>query len=129
ELVLREFVWPKWPSPRKPLPSKSTSCKSATPQSAKHRLTREGRPVAELALLGKLLNSRQIDSSGGALPIDPATLEGIWREIRTLSPGAEDTAVQAIAASHEGEAGEAEAAYRWFAAEFHLRRLLELKPQ
>src|SRR4030095_4656319 len=41
ELVLREFVWPKWPSPRRPLPSKSMSWNSATPQSAKHSLSQK----------------------------------------------------------------------------------------
>jgi len=91
-------------------------------------LTPESREVAELALLGQLLNSRQIDSSGGALPIDTTKLENIWQHVRTASAGVLHTPVETIAAWHEREASECETTHRWFAALFHLRRLAELNP-
>jgi ribonuclease D len=75
------------------------------------------------------MNSRQIDSSGGALPVDTAALEGLWRQARSASAGAGDTPVVTIAAWHEREASEGEANHRWFVARFHLQRLLELDPQ
>jgi WD40 repeat protein/serine/threonine protein kinase len=91
-------------------------------------LAPEGQGVAELVRLGQLMNSRQIDSSGGALPVDTAMLEDLWRQVRTASAGALDTPVETIATWHEQEAGECEASHRWFGAVFHLRRLLELNP-
>jgi len=91
-------------------------------------LAPEHREAAELVRLGRLLNSRQIDSSGGALPVDAATLEALWREHRSGSAEAMDTPVETTAAWHEEEASECEASRRWFAAVFHLRRLLELDP-
>ncbi len=92
-------------------------------------LTPETRGVAELVRLGQLLNSRKIDSSGGALPVDTVPLEDLWRQVRTAAGSAWDTPVEAIAAWHEREAGECEVNHRWFAAVFHLRRLLELDPE
>jgi eukaryotic-like serine/threonine-protein kinase len=89
-------------------------------------LTPENRGVAELVRLGQLMNSRQIDSSGGALPVDTATLEDLWRQVRAAQAGAVDTPVETIAAWHEQEAGQCEASQRWFGAVFHLRHLLEL---
>jgi hypothetical protein len=91
-------------------------------------LAPEGRETAELVRFGQLMNSRRIDSSGGALPVDPATQEGLWREVRKGAAAPLDTPVETTAAWHEGEAAECEASQRWFAAVFHLRRLLELNP-
>jgi len=92
-------------------------------------LSPERRGVADLVRLGQLLNSRQIDSSGGALPVDTPMLEDLWRQVHDAEGGAFDTPVGAIAAWHDREASECEASDHWFAAVFHLRRLLELNPQ
>jgi hypothetical protein len=91
-------------------------------------LAPESQGVAELVRLGQLMNSRQIDSTGGALPVDTEALKDLWRQVRSASAGTLDTPVETIAAWHEQEAGECEASHHWFGAVFHLRRLLELNP-
>jgi WD40 repeat protein/tetratricopeptide (TPR) repeat protein len=87
------------------------------------------RPAADWVRVAQVLSTRQIDSTGAAMP---APLEAEqWPELRSqLSRGREKApdAAQLHAWNRTG-AGAAERQENWFGAIFHLNRLLDAFPQ
>ena len=82
------------------------------------------RGVERLSLLARWLSAHQIDAGGNLVPLDSAGLRDVWDKIRTEYP---EELVRATdkTAWHRQEAANAEKAHDWYAALFHLGRLLD----
>jgi hypothetical protein len=85
-------------------------------------------PTADLEVLAHLLNSRQIDSTGGLVPIPTHTLRETWLTLRAAHPEAFRTSRWAIEAWHRNKLDTYRATKHWFAALQHLTQLQELLP-
>jgi hypothetical protein len=91
-------------------------------------LAPERRPSEDLAALASLLSAHRIDHTGGLIPVDDADIRKTLAVLRAryrrdFSFDAEQRQIW-----HEREAVQAERSHGWFAAQFHLKQLLELQP-
>lgn len=85
-------------------------------------------PVADLEVLAQLLNSRQIDPSGGLVPTETARLRETWRALLHTHPEAFRTSPWAIVAWHRTQLEACLTSKRWFAALHHADCLHVLAP-
>jgi WD40 repeat protein/tetratricopeptide (TPR) repeat protein len=85
----------------------------------------DNRPIEDLARLAGLLSARRLDSSGSISPLSREEWLAAWKELRQKYP-AEFTAAPAegTLAWHRREAVESELAQEWFAAAWHLDRVI-----
>jgi WD40 repeat protein len=86
------------------------------------------RPVDDLRRLGRLLSGTTVAPPGEAISPPSESLEALWRQLQTRYPSGFATSAEEIANWHEFEAEESELEQHWFAADFHLRRLLSMRP-
>jgi WD40 repeat protein len=86
------------------------------------------RPVEDLQMFGQLLSSRNVALPGQLPPPHPEMLPALWQQLRNKYPSSFTVSAQEIEAWHEFQAWESEAELQWFAAAFHLERLLALRP-
>ncbi len=93
------------------------------------RLPVDNRPVEDLAKLGRLLGGETLTAHNELNSTPVASLEALWRGLRTAYPADFTTTTSEIAAWHEFEAQESELELQWSAATFHLKQLLAIRPQ
>jgi WD40 repeat protein/Tfp pilus assembly protein PilF len=85
----------------------------------------DDRPAADLLRLAQLLSARHADGSGDILPLPQEEWRRAWQELRAKYPGEFAAApAEGALAWHRREAAEAELARQWFAAAWHLDRLI-----
>jgi WD40 repeat protein/tetratricopeptide (TPR) repeat protein len=86
-------------------------------------------PVSRLLALASTLSGQRVDSRTGALPLSPAELERNAETLSTLAvrgPSSQ-TSEQLDRTWHDSQAFEAAKALQWFAARWHLDRLIDSK--
>ncbi len=86
------------------------------------------RPARDLLLMAAMLSGQRIDTTGGVVPLQPEELLSTWQTLRTKYAGNLATTPAAALVWHQREAEASEHARQWFAAVFHLNRLLEAHP-
>jgi WD40 repeat protein len=84
------------------------------------------RPLPDLVLLAKLVSSRRIDESGTSVPFRAEKEE--WQALQQKCPELFTAPVRRGTGWHQAEAEASEAAQDWFAATFHLDRLIAEQP-
>jgi WD40 repeat protein len=87
-------------------------------------LTADTRPLAAITQEVQLLAARELDASGSMVPLAPHHLINLWQTLRRASPATPGNGTNHIAWWHLHQAGQSEQASQWFAAEFHLNRVL-----
>jgi hypothetical protein len=75
-----------------------------------------------------LLSDDNVMASGQPTETQSESLPVLWRRLREKYPSSFTTSAKEIAAWHESQAEECEAEQQWFAAAFHLERLLNSHP-
>jgi hypothetical protein len=75
-----------------------------------------------------LLSGYQSDRTGSPLPLTKSTLRKLWEQLRQRYPGDFASSTADMALWRQLEAAASEKAGQWFAARFHLDRLVELDP-
>jgi hypothetical protein len=88
-------------------------------------LAPDQRPLEAVTREVQLLAARELDVSGSMVPLAPNRLSNLWHAVREAYPTALAIAANQPAWWHLHQAGQSERAGQWFAAEFHLRRLLD----
>jgi WD40 repeat protein len=88
-------------------------------------LAPDQRPLEAVTHEVQLLAARELDVSGSMVPLAPNRLSNLWHSVREAYPAALAIAANQPAWWHLHQAGQSERAGQWFAAEFHLRRLLD----
>jgi hypothetical protein len=83
------------------------------------------RPLEALTQEVQLLAARELDATGSMVPLASNRLSVLWRTVRATSPAAPAIATNQAAWWHLHQADQSERASQWFAAEFHLSRLLD----
>jgi len=86
------------------------------------------RPVDDLAELAEFLSGGKLVSNAGASGRPSETLRAIWERLRTHYPKTFSTSSNEIEKWHEFKADESELEQNWFAAAFHLERLVSSRP-
>jgi WD40 repeat protein len=86
------------------------------------------RPVDDLRKLGRLLSGTTVASPGEVSSPQSESPEALWRQLQTRYPSDFATSTEEVAGWHEFEAEESELEQQWFAAAFHLQRLLSMRP-
>ncbi|MGO8930069.1 MAG: WD40 repeat domain-containing serine/threonine protein kinase [Limisphaerales bacterium] len=94
----------------------------------KWNLPLDERPVDDLRKLGRLLSGTTVRPPGEVNSPQSESLEVLWRQLQTRCPSGFATSSQEVAGWHEFEAEESELEQQWFAAAFHLQRLLSMRP-
>jgi WD40 repeat protein len=89
----------------------------------------EERPISDLAAQARLLSGDMVIPSGGLTSARGESHQALWQRLRSRYPS--DFAVSETDAAdwHWLQAQESEVQGNWFAAAFHLRRLLAMHPQ
>ena len=85
-------------------------------------------PIDELVMLGRLMSSVKIGASGNTILQDTNERRMEWQKLRTQAPSRFAITESDVAAWHERSAAMAESDGHWFAAAWHLDRLLANKP-
>jgi len=88
----------------------------------------DNRPVADLTELAEFISGGQSISNEDDGGRPPETLKTLWQRLRAKYPGDFSTSKAQIARWHELNAEESELHENWFAAGFHLERLLSFRP-
>jgi WD40 repeat protein len=91
-------------------------------------LAPENRPVEDLQALAELLNSREIHATGSLTPVAPARLRQLWQALRARYPDTFAGKESEALAWHRRESESALKSRQWFAAIWHLDRLLVAQP-
>jgi WD40 repeat protein len=86
------------------------------------------RPVEDLRAVARLLSGDTFVASGASATQQTDQLKILWEGLRAKYPSDFTTSSEEIAAWHESEAAKSELGQQWFAAAFHLERLLVLRP-
>ncbi|MGD0260967.1 MAG: serine/threonine-protein kinase [Verrucomicrobiota bacterium] len=86
------------------------------------------RPVDDLRKLGRLLSGTTVAPPGNVNSPQSESLEALWRQLQTRYPSGFATSNEEVAGWHEFQAEESELEQQWFAAAFHLQRLLSMRP-
>ncbi len=87
----------------------------------------EEKPVDDLVMLGRLLSGNTIAPAGQLTPPRSETLETIWQRLGTKYPSDFAVSREEITAWHQHQAEDCEMQRQWFAAAFHLERLLAIR--
>src|ERR1043165_8241504 len=88
------------------------------------RLPMDERPAKDALLLARFLSVDNVVAPGSSTQ----SLQTIFQQLRRKYPSDFTTTDQEIGAWHEFRAEESELQQQWFAAAFHLQRLLALRP-
>ncbi len=88
----------------------------------------EQRPADDVRKLARLLSGDKVVFSGSLPPPASESIKAIWQQLRNKYPSGFNTSTLEIAAWDDFEAEDSEQAQQWFAAAFHLRRLLLVRP-
>jgi WD40 repeat protein len=88
----------------------------------------EGKPLEDMGELAKLLSGGTATVVGGATPAHPESSQAIWERLKTKYPADFTTSTAEMTGWDRFEAGKSEKEERWFAAVFHLQRLLAMQP-
>jgi len=88
----------------------------------------DNRSVEDMNLLAHFLSGDTGDSSRRLTGWPRESLQALWQRFRTQYPSDFTTSTDKIAAWHELEAEDSQEQEQWFAAVFHLERLLALRP-
>jgi WD domain, G-beta repeat len=91
-------------------------------------LAEDLRPVEDLMRLTWLLSGQQSDRTGSPLSLTKSALRELWEQLRQLYPADFATSPADIALWRQLEAAASEKAGQWFAARFHLERMIEANP-
>jgi len=91
-------------------------------------LTGVSRPVEALERLAMVVSGERLEGSLNLMPLDAATLEALWRQLRSDWPEWVSTSSESAIAWHDARAADAEHRQQWAAARFHLARLAGLQP-
>jgi WD40 repeat protein/tetratricopeptide (TPR) repeat protein/tRNA A-37 threonylcarbamoyl transferase component Bud32 len=86
------------------------------------------RSVPDLVLQAQLLMEHQLDATGGLVPLDPEALGRTWQLLKARYPDAFAPSPRPVLAWHRRQAERCETAKLWFAAGFHLGRLIDAEP-
>jgi hypothetical protein len=87
-------------------------------------LAPDHRPLEAITREVDLLAGRELDASGSIVPLAPNRLSNLWHTVRATTPSAPVLPSNHAVGWHLHQAGQSEQAHQWFAAEFHLSRLL-----
>jgi hypothetical protein len=88
----------------------------------------DDRPIEDLRQLAQLFSGETDPRAGGLSPPQSESLRDIWQRLRAKYPSSFATTAPEISAWHKFEAENCEAQRQWFAAAFHLRRLMTISP-
>jgi WD40 repeat protein len=128
-------ITPRLPHPDLPLQARfvpnSRYLVTSRPGSAQTwwwELAEDRRPVEDLMRLTRLLAGNQSDQTGSALPLTKSALRELWEQLRRQYPADFTSSSADIALWRQLEAAASEKAGQWFAALFHLDRLIESNP-
>jgi hypothetical protein len=91
------------------------------------KLPVEQRPLSTLQSLVRLLSNDTAPASAGTPAPSPESQETLWQRLRTHHAADFAISPAELAAWHEFEAQDSELQGQWFAAAFHLQRLLSLQ--
>jgi WD40 repeat protein/tetratricopeptide (TPR) repeat protein len=103
-----------------------TACRDGTARVWK--VTFDDRPLGDLQLQAVLLSGRRIDPRGGFAPLEVPALDAAYRELRSKYPTAFTASAKQRLAWHHREAADAEDRRQWYAATWHLTRLIKKRP-
>jgi WD40 repeat protein len=92
------------------------------------RLPVDHRPMADLSAIASLLSGGPDENQGAGPVLKPGHLEVIWQGLATNYSSDFTVSSDQVAAWHEFQAAEYEQNNKWFAAAFHLKQLLLLRP-
>jgi WD40 repeat protein len=94
----------------------------------KWRLPVDTRPLEDLSAVARLLAGGSDNALRAGPPSKPESLEPIWQRLASQYPTDFSVSSEQVAAWHEFQAAKCEQNEKWFAAAFHLNRLLLLRP-
>jgi WD40 repeat protein/tetratricopeptide (TPR) repeat protein len=83
--------------------------------------------VEQIRLLAQWLSAQRYDDNSGLVPLDMDSLRQVWDQLRNKFPRDFVHGSKEISEWHRREALAAETAREWFAAIFHLQRLIEME--
>jgi hypothetical protein len=86
------------------------------------------RPADDLVKVARLLSGPLAASEASSAPVRPEPLEMVWQQMKAKYPSDFTTSPQEVEAWHESQALSSELGGQWFAAAFHLKQLLLLRP-
>jgi WD40 repeat protein/tetratricopeptide (TPR) repeat protein len=90
----------------------------------------DDRPADDMVLLAQLVTGHQIDAVGHFTPVNPAKRRQAWQALRAKYPCAFDPArAEEFLSWHRSQAAESEFQGDWFAARWHLDRLIVAEPE
>ncbi len=91
-------------------------------------LVADERPMEVLLGLGRVLTGLRLDDTGSLVPFEPGMLRTEWQRLRQQYPASFVTSPDEIAAWRRRQVEECEGAGQWFAAVWHLGKLIEAEP-
>jgi WD40 repeat protein len=91
------------------------------------KLPFDKKPVEDLIMLARLLSGNSVTPAGQLSPPESKSLLPIWHRLKTTYPSSFATSTDEIAAWHEYQAEDCEMQHQWFAAAFHLERLMAIR--
>jgi WD40 repeat protein/tetratricopeptide (TPR) repeat protein len=91
-------------------------------------LAPDPRPAETLGAIGRVFAGQQLDAAGGLVPSDSAALRDEWARLKAATPDDFAAPPPAVTAWRKRQAADAEAAGQWFAAAWHLDRLIAAGP-
>jgi WD40 repeat protein len=92
------------------------------------RLPADPKPTADLSAIASLLSGGPDENQGAGPVLKPGHLEVTWQGLATNYTSDFTVSSDQVAAWHEFQAAEYEQNNKWFAAVFHLKQLLLLRP-
>ncbi|MFO0809333.1 MAG: serine/threonine-protein kinase, partial [Gemmataceae bacterium] len=91
-------------------------------------LEADGRAAADLMTFAQVLSGLRVDEHGGQAQLPTAAIREAWGKLRQKYPADFTDTPGAARVWHEQRAAESEKAKSWFAAAWHLERLVSLTP-
>jgi WD40 repeat protein/serine/threonine protein kinase len=85
-------------------------------------------PLEDLSAIARLLSGSSDAAQGTSTSRKPEPLELTWQRLASRHPSDFTVSAEQVAAWHEFQATECEQHKKWFAAAFHLKQLLLLRP-
>ena len=86
------------------------------------------RPADDLRKLAEILSGQHLDPRLGPIALPHETLGSTWRELRAKYPDDFRSSPERLSAWQRFEVGECESTGQWYAAAWHLDRLLAQRP-